>query len=82
MDDAVRILVNGKGVSVARGTAVAAAIAQAGVPLFRRSVTGQPRVPVCGMGVCFECRVTVNGVPHSRSCQTLCEDGMEGRTDD
>jgi sarcosine oxidase subunit alpha len=32
------------------------------------------------MGVCFECRVTVNNVPHVRSCMTLCEAGMEIRT--
>jgi predicted molibdopterin-dependent oxidoreductase YjgC len=33
------------------------------------------------MGTCFECRVTVNGKPHQRSCQTLCCEGMEVTTD-
>jgi len=51
-----------------------------GVSAFRRSVTGEPRGPLCGMGICFECRVTIDGVPHSRSCQTPCADGMEVRT--
>ena len=43
---------------------------------------GELRGPVCGMGVCFECRVMVNGLSHVRSCQTICEPGMEIRTDD
>ncbi len=30
----------------------------------------------------MECRVTINGQPHCRSCQTLCEEGMEVRTDE
>jgi sarcosine oxidase subunit alpha len=73
--------VNGEPVAVPPGTVVAAAIVHAGITCFRRSVLGQPRGPLCGMGICMECRVTINGQPHSRSCQTLCEEGMEVRTD-
>jgi NADPH-dependent 2,4-dienoyl-CoA reductase/sulfur reductase-like enzyme len=47
----------------------AAAMAHAGQSAFRRSVRGQPRGPLCGMGVCFECRATVNGEPHRLTCQ-------------
>ena len=82
MTDSVQLRVNGKPVSVARGTIVAAAVALAGVGTFRRSVSHQPRGPLCGMGICMECRVTINGEPHCRSCQTLCAEGMEVRTDD
>jgi sarcosine oxidase subunit alpha len=64
------------------GTVVAAAVLSAGVTCFRRSVRGEPRAPLCGMGICFECRVTIDGVTHSRSCQTVCRAGMEIRTDD
>jgi predicted molibdopterin-dependent oxidoreductase YjgC len=77
----VHIRVNGRAVSVADGTTVAAAVMAAEEYAFRRSVTGQPRGPLCGMGICFECRVTIDGVPQSRSCQTLCVEGMEVRTD-
>jgi sarcosine oxidase subunit alpha len=45
-------------------------------------VLGESRGPLCGMGICMECRVTINGQPHCRSCQTLCEEGMEVRTDE
>jgi len=82
MPDTVTILVNGREVRVPAGTILAAALARAGESRFRRSVSGEPRGPLCGMGVCFECRVTVDGRPYVRSCQTVCEEGMEVRTDD
>ena len=81
MTEGVTLTVNGQPVSVPAGTIVAAAVARAGVSRFRSSVHGESRGPLCGMGVCFECRVTVNGQPHGRSCLTLCEEGMEVRTD-
>ena len=59
------------------GTTVAAAILNAGVKGFRTSVTGQSRGPICGMGVCFECRVTIDSVEHQRSCNVIAADGME-----
>ena len=72
----VRLTVNGREVRVPAGTIVAAAIANAGVGVYRRSVQGEPRAPLCGMGICFECRVTIDGRAHSLSCQTVCEEGM------
>jgi aerobic-type carbon monoxide dehydrogenase small subunit (CoxS/CutS family) len=77
----LKLTVNGRAVEVAEGAMVSAAVALAGVTAFRRSVTGEPRAPLCGMGICFECRVTVNGRAHVRSCQLPCEPGMEVRTD-
>lgn len=82
MSTEVQLLVNGKSVSVPPGATVAAAIASAGVTLFRRSVQGRPRGPLCGMGICMECRVSIDGRAHCRSCLTLCEPGMEVRTDE
>lgn len=78
----ITLTVNGVHVSVPQGSMVAAAVMQSGVTTFRRSVTGEARGPLCGMGICFECRVNVNGVAHVRSCQTLCENGMDVRTDE
>ena len=75
----VHIRVNGRTLSVADGTTVAAAVMAAGEYAFRRSVTGEPRGPLCGMGICFECRVTIDGHPHRLSCQTPCAPGMEVR---
>jgi predicted molibdopterin-dependent oxidoreductase YjgC len=79
--DSIQVRVNGQVVRVSRGTIVAAAVAQAGQAKFRRSVLGQPRGPLCGMGICMECRVAINGLGQCRSCQTLCEEGMEISTE-
>jgi sarcosine oxidase subunit alpha len=72
----IRITVDGQAIEVERGATLAAAMMNAGVTAFRASVAGEPRGPLCGMGVCFECRVTVNGVPHQRACLLACEMGM------
>ena len=82
MHEAVEISVNDSPLTVQSGTTVAAAVLLAGVAAFRRSVTGEARGPLCGMGICYECRVTVNRVPHVKSCQVLCEAGMEIATDE
>jgi sarcosine oxidase subunit alpha len=52
-DASISLLVNGAPVSVAPGTTVAAAILMSG-PRARVSVTGEPRAPLFGMGICFE----------------------------
>lgn len=77
MPDTIGVSVNGIAIDVPVGCTVAAAIAIAGQPAFRSSTTGEPRGPLCGMGVCFECRITVDGAPHVRSCQAYCRGGME-----
>ncbi|MNJ00568.1 hypothetical protein D3C73_1599310 [compost metagenome] len=41
----------------------------------RRSVSGKLRAPFCGMGVCQECRITVNG-RRVLACQTECQPEM------
>lgn len=76
-----KLSINGRTVEVAAGVMVSAAVALAGETRFRRSVTGEPRAPLCGMGICYECRVTIDGRPHAKSCQIPCEEGMEVRTD-
>jgi predicted molibdopterin-dependent oxidoreductase YjgC len=77
MHDMLEIVVDGQRVRVPAGITVAAALLDAGVTAFRRSVTGAPRGPVCGMGVCQECRVMIDGVAHRRSCLVSVTAGME-----
>jgi hypothetical protein len=81
MPTEVRLRVNGCAVAVPAGTSVAVAMMIAG-QACRASVSGEPRGPLCGMGICFECRATVNGKQHCRTCQILCEPGMDVRTDE
>ena len=70
------ITIDGRAVSVPAGTSLAAALWNQGVRRFRDSVSGAPRAPLCGMGICYECRVTVDGRPGERSCTLPCRDGM------
>jgi len=81
MSDRINVRVNGKAIEVAAGTTAAAAALIARAP-SRISVTGQLRTPFCGMGVCFECRMLIDGIPHSKSCQILVQSGMDIRTDE
>jgi len=72
----VLLTINGRGISVTPGTTVAAALALATMPATRSSVSGDVRTPVCGMGICQECRVRINGRVRL-ACQTLCATGMQ-----
>ncbi len=76
MPEQIALKVNGSLIEVPSGSTVAVAVMLAASPC-RKSVTGEPRGPLCGMGICFECRVAINGVRHCRSCQILCTPGME-----
>ena len=74
--DVVEITVNGRAIRAAHGVSVASALLNAGIAEFRTSPSGEPRTPVCGMGVCFECRVTIDGVAHQRACMIGVRSGM------
>ncbi len=80
-DDAIPLTIDGHSFHVPPGTSVAVAVMLSRGPGFRRSVTGRLRGPLCGMGICFECRLTIDGRPQRTSCQTVCRPGMEVRTD-
>ena len=80
MLDPVSILVNDRAFQVPAGTSVAAAIMLAGQMGFRLSVTGEARGPLCGMGICFECKAMVDGRPGCRTCQLPVREGMLVRT--
>jgi predicted molibdopterin-dependent oxidoreductase YjgC len=56
-------------------TVAAVLIAEEGLQA-RRTAGGAPRGIYCGMGVCFDCLVVVNGVPNTRACMTLVASGM------
>ena len=79
-DARVTIVADGRELLCAAGTSVAAALLDAGVLSFRRSVTGDARAPLCGMGICYECRVTVDGVPLRRACLMPVSDGLRVST--
>ncbi|MGV3614041.1 MAG: (2Fe-2S)-binding protein [Fimbriimonas sp.] len=76
MSESVQVRIDGESRAVPAGTSVAVAVGHT-----RRSVTGESRAAFCGMGICFECRLTIDGTAHARSCLVLVREGMEIRTD-
>ena len=67
----ITVTINGASLEVPGGTTVAAAVMRAGVTGFR---------PLCGMGICFECRVAIDGVPEQRACLAPVRAGMRVET--
>ena len=76
----ITILVNGYEVPAYAGESLHAALLAAGFQVLRRAGS-EPRGLFCGMGVCYDCLVTVNGRPGKRACMTLVEDRMEVELD-
>ena len=74
----LQIRVNGRGHTAYAGESVHATLLAAGYRVLGHSdKTHRPRGVFCGMGVCYDCQVTINEIPHQRACMTLVADGME-----
>jgi hypothetical protein len=70
------IHMNGQPVLAYPGETIAAAMLAAGWKMFRHTaLSGQPRGPFCGMGLCFDCMVTLNGHENVRACVTYAQPG-------
>jgi len=76
MSETVALIINGRTVRVASGATLAAALINVGELGFRTSPSGDMRAPLCGMGICQECRVTVDDSAHQRACMTPVRAGM------
>jgi len=62
----IELTVDDRLVIVPEGASVAVAVIRSGAG--RRSINGERRMPLCGMGVCWECRVSIDGRPSCRGC--------------
>lgn len=72
---------DGQPIVAYEGESVAAALMAAGHRALRTTpVHGQPRGVFCGMGVCFDCLVVVDGRLSTRACLTPVEQGMKVET--
>ena len=77
----LEIEVDGKKIIAYKGETIATALIAAGLRTFRRTVDkNEPRGVFCGIGLCFECRMVINGVPNTRACQTLATPGCRVET--
>jgi len=80
----VRLRVDGRPVTAYSGETVFAALLAEGIKTLRhpsKDGAKNARGGFCGMGVCQECRVMVDGLPDQRACMTEARDGMEICTD-
>lgn len=74
---AVTLTLDGRAVTAYEGESVAALLFAEGEAATRFTRSGEPRGVFCGMGVCFDCLVVVDGVPNTRACVTWVRAGME-----
>lgn len=77
LDMSVEITLDGRPVSAVRGQSVGAALTDAGIRSWRSTRRQQkPRGLFCGIGVCYDCLLTIDGLPNQRACLTPVRDGM------
>jgi predicted molibdopterin-dependent oxidoreductase YjgC len=73
-------LFEGRPVKAYSGETVGAALTAAGITMFRTTRQGaRPRGIFCGIGICFDCLVVVDGRPNVRACVTAARAGMDVR---
>src|SRR5471032_2066141 len=76
----VSVSFDGRPLQALPGETVAATLAAADIVAYRHARSGAPRWPFCGMGVCFDCLVTIDGKPNQRACLAKVEAGMDIRS--
>lgn len=59
------------------GETIATVLLAEGIRAFHHTLkTSEPRSIFCGMGICFDCLVTVDDAPNVRACMTPVVEGM------
>jgi sarcosine oxidase, subunit alpha len=77
----VEITVDEKKITAYEGETIAGALIAAGIRTFNYSSKAQnPRSIYCGIGLCYNCIMIVDGVPNTKTCQTLVKDGCTIQT--
>jgi len=78
---ALTILVDGQPLGCHEGESIAAALLASGRRFTRWTArTGEARGYFCGMGVCHDCLVTLDGLPNVRACMTPVRDHQRVET--
>jgi predicted molibdopterin-dependent oxidoreductase YjgC len=73
----VNLTFNGAPLPAAPGHSVGAALTEAGISAWRTTRRGgRPRGLFCGIGICFDCLLTIDGRPNQRACVVPVRDGM------
>lgn len=75
------ILVDGEKILAYEGETIGAVLIAAGHRTLRyTNKEGRPRGLYCGIGLCQECRMVINGIPDTQACQTLATPGCRVET--
>ena len=80
MTQADHFTFDGRAIPLAPGQSLAAALTASGIRAFRTTAKGAARGIFCGMGVCQDCLVTIDGVPNRRACMTPASPGITVQT--
>jgi predicted molibdopterin-dependent oxidoreductase YjgC len=73
----IRFTFDGRELVGRPGDTVALALLGAGILACRTTpISGAPRAPFCLMGICFDCLVTIDGVPNRQACLAPLAEGM------
>ncbi len=79
--DSFEIEVDGIPTSAHQGETVASVMLASGSQALRNTrKEGRPRGLFCGIGVCYDCLVVVDGRANVRACMTRAVPGMKVRT--
>ncbi len=74
----ISLTVDGTPITAHEGETVHAALAASDIQILRTTrKTHQNRGILCGMGICYQCRVEINGIPDRRACMTPVKAHME-----
>lgn len=74
---------DGREIPYMEGMTVGAALLAAGVRSWRTTrVGGRPRGLFCGIGICYDCLITVDGQPNQRACLRPAAPGLDVATQD
>ena len=74
----ITLTIDGKPLECAAGLTLAAAMYQNNQRVLRTTPRdGLQRSLFCGMGLCYDCLVKVNGRANIRACQTIVSDNMQ-----
>lgn len=77
MPEDITLTFDGRALPVQPGDTVGAALTRAGVRAWRTTRRrGRPRGLFCGIGICYDCLLTVDGAPDQRACLVPAADGM------
>lgn len=73
----LNVTVDGEPVEAYAGETAATVLIAAGHIMYQHAATEHPhKCLFCGMGVCFNCVLTINGIPNTRACLTTVTEGM------